>query len=98
MVTSSLIVGAGEVGKLLGEKWKHLTDKEKKPYEEKAKTDKERYEREKVAYASVSDLFENAFPVFVMLTAVSRELLRRKRRRTTTRSSASPDSLTLAYI
>jgi len=40
----------GEVGKLLGEKWKELTDKEKLPYEAKAKTDKERYESEKARY------------------------------------------------
>lgn len=41
----------GEVGKLLGEKWKELSAKEKEPYEKKAKADKERYEREKVEYA-----------------------------------------------
>jgi len=40
----------GEVGKMLGERWKELTDKEKKPYEDKAKADKERYETEKAAY------------------------------------------------
>lgn len=41
----------GEVGKLLGEKWKELSAKEKEPYDKKAKTDKERYEREKAEYA-----------------------------------------------
>ena len=41
----------GEVGKLLGEKWKELSAKEKEPYEKKAKQDKERYEREKAEYA-----------------------------------------------
>ena len=41
----------GEVGKLLGEKWKELSAKEKEPYEKKAKADKERYEREKAEYA-----------------------------------------------
>jgi len=40
----------GEVGKILGEKWKELTDKDKKPYEDKAKIDKERYEAEKIRY------------------------------------------------
>jgi hypothetical protein len=43
---------AGEVGKQLGEKWKELSAKDKEPYEKKAKTDKERYEREKAEYAS----------------------------------------------
>jgi len=42
----------GEVGKMLGEKWKELTDKDKEPYDAKAKTDKERYEREKAEYAA----------------------------------------------
>jgi len=40
----------GEVGKLLGERWKSLTDKEKIPFETKAKADKERYESEKARY------------------------------------------------
>jgi len=40
----------GEVGKLLGEMWKELTDKDKGPYEAKAKADKERYESEKARY------------------------------------------------
>jgi hypothetical protein len=42
------------VGKILGEKWKELSDKEKRPYEDKAKKDKERYESEKASYAAVS--------------------------------------------
>jgi len=40
----------GEVGKLLGERWKELTDKDKKKYEDQAKIDKERYETEKAQY------------------------------------------------
>lgn len=42
----------GEVGKLLGERWKELTEKEKAPYEAKAATDKKRYEKEKAEYAA----------------------------------------------
>jgi len=42
----------GEVGKLLGEKWKGLKDKEKAPYEAKAAADKKRYEEEKAAYTA----------------------------------------------
>lgn len=47
-------LGPGEVGKILGEKWKELSEKEKKPYEDRAKKDKERYENEKAQYAAVS--------------------------------------------
>ena len=49
-IAHGLTIYSGEVGKLLGEKWKGLSDKEKKPYEDKAKNDKERYEREKASY------------------------------------------------
>jgi len=45
----------GEVGKLLGEKWKELTDKEKKPYEAQAAADKERYEAAKARYQAGGD-------------------------------------------
>lgn len=51
-----LIPITGEVGKLLGEKWKALTDKQKAPYEAKAAADKKRYEEEKAAYTAVSIL------------------------------------------
>ncbi|KAF8488742.1 high mobility group box domain-containing protein [Gautieria morchelliformis] len=42
--------GFGEVGKLLGAKWKELDDSEKKPYIEQAANDKQRAEREKAEY------------------------------------------------
>ncbi|KAF8522738.1 high mobility group box domain-containing protein [Hysterangium stoloniferum] len=42
--------GFGEVGKLLGAKWKELDDSEKKPYIEQAAQDKARAEREKAEY------------------------------------------------
>ncbi|KAH0499212.1 hypothetical protein TgHK011_006418 [Trichoderma gracile] len=38
------------VGKLLGERWKALNDKQRAPYEAKAAADKKRYEDEKQAY------------------------------------------------
>lgn len=41
----------GEVGKVLGEKWKALNEKQRTPYEAKAAADKKRYEEEKAAYA-----------------------------------------------
>ncbi|PSN66708.1 Non-histone chromosomal protein 6 [Corynespora cassiicola Philippines] len=40
----------GEVGKMLGEKWKSLTEKQRAPYEAKAAADKKRYEEEKAKY------------------------------------------------
>lgn len=36
---------------MLGEKWKALSDTDRIPYEQKAKADKERYDREKASYA-----------------------------------------------
>lgn len=41
----------GEVGRMLGDKWKALTDEEKEPYNSKAAVDKKRYEKEKAEYA-----------------------------------------------
>lgn len=40
----------GQVGKLLGERWKALNDKQRTPYEAKAAQDKKRYEDEKANY------------------------------------------------
>lgn len=51
---SRLTLSPGEVGKLLGEKWKALNEKQKAPYEAKAAADKKRYEEEKAAYTAVS--------------------------------------------
>ncbi|KAK4962129.1 Non-histone chromosomal protein 6 [Elasticomyces elasticus] len=45
----------GEVGKMLGERWKSLSDKQKTPYEAKAAADKKRYEEEKAAYTAAGD-------------------------------------------
>ncbi|KAK3073252.1 Non-histone chromosomal protein 6 [Teratosphaeriaceae sp. CCFEE 6253] len=42
----------GEVGKLLGERWKALNEKQKAPYDAKAAADKKRYEEEKAAYTA----------------------------------------------
>ena len=41
---------SGQVGKVLGERWKALSNKQREPYEAKAKTDKQRYEDEKASY------------------------------------------------
>ncbi|CAN6631340.1 non-histone chromosomal protein 6A [Trichomonascus vanleenenianus] len=40
----------GQVGKILGERWRALSEGDKAPYEEKALADKKRYEDEKAAY------------------------------------------------
>jgi hypothetical protein len=40
----------GELGKLLGSAWRELSEEEKEPYNKKAQTDKDRYERENLAY------------------------------------------------
>ncbi|QSL66977.1 hypothetical protein MERGE_001364 [Pneumocystis wakefieldiae] len=37
----------GEIGKILGERWKNLSSKDKQPYENRARKDKERFENEK---------------------------------------------------
>ncbi|OSD03719.1 hypothetical protein PYCCODRAFT_1365370 [Trametes coccinea BRFM310] len=42
--------GFGEIGKLLGAKWKELDDEEKKPYIDQAAADKARAEQEKSEY------------------------------------------------
>ncbi|OAA67572.1 nucleosome binding protein [Cordyceps fumosorosea ARSEF 2679] len=42
----------GQVGKILGERWKALSEKQRAPYEAKAAADKKRYEDEKAAYNS----------------------------------------------
>ncbi|ESZ93610.1 nucleosome binding protein [Sclerotinia borealis F-4128] len=40
----------GQVGKVLGERWKALNEKQRIPYEESAARDKKRYEEEKAIY------------------------------------------------
>ncbi|BDD56939.1 Non-histone chromosomal protein 6 [Monascus purpureus] len=43
-------ISFGQVGKMLGEKWKALSDDERRPYVEKAAADKKRYDEEKKSY------------------------------------------------
>ncbi|GFF36938.1 non-histone chromosomal protein 6 [Aspergillus udagawae] len=45
----------GQVGKMLGERWKALSDSDRRPYEEKAAADKKRYEDEKASYNAAQD-------------------------------------------
>lgn len=44
-------ISFGQVGKLLGDKWKQLSAEDKGPYDSKAEADKKRYEKEKAEYA-----------------------------------------------
>jgi hypothetical protein len=53
---SQLTPHTGQVGKMLGDKWKALTETERKPYDAKAAVDKKRYEEEKAKYNAVSSL------------------------------------------
>ncbi|KAL2199739.1 high mobility group box domain-containing protein [Corynascus similis CBS 632.67] len=48
-------VSFGQVGKILGERWKALSEKQRAPYEAKAAADKKRYEDEKQAYNADGD-------------------------------------------
>merc|ERR1712169_23466 len=49
-------ISFGQVGKVLGDRWKALSEKQREPYEKKAATDKKRYEDEKAKYnAAASD-------------------------------------------
>lgn len=51
-VANSLL--PGEVGKVLGERWKALSEAQRAPFDKKAAADKKRYEDEKAAYQAVS--------------------------------------------
>ncbi|ODQ63614.1 Non-histone chromosomal protein 6 [Nadsonia fulvescens var. elongata DSM 6958] len=53
-------IAFGQVGKLLGEKWRMMTADEKEPFEEKAKEDKKRYEDEKAVY--LNNLAAGVYP------------------------------------
>ncbi|KAL9617798.1 MAG: hypothetical protein Q9160_007452 [Pyrenula sp. 1 TL-2023] len=48
-------ISFGQVGKVLGDRWKGLSDKQKGPYEAKAAADKKRYEDEKARYHGGAD-------------------------------------------
>lgn len=52
----------GQVGKVLGERWKALSDKQRQPYEAKAAADKKRYEDEKAAYNVSPPVVDAAVP------------------------------------
>lgn len=45
----------GQVGKVLGDRWRALNEKQRAPYEAKAALDKKRYEYEKASYNVSAD-------------------------------------------
>lgn len=45
----------GQVGKVLGERWRAMSEKQRAPYEGKAALDKKRYEDEKATYNISAD-------------------------------------------
>ncbi len=55
-MTSNCGNQTGQVGKVLGDKWKALKLEDRKPYEDQAREDKARYESEKLAYQNVRHL------------------------------------------
>lgn len=57
-----LIISTGQVGKMLGERWKNLSDTDRRPYEEKAAADKKRYEEEKANYNVSPSLSPSPLP------------------------------------
>jgi hypothetical protein len=48
-------ISFGQVGKVLGERWKALNEKQRSPYEAKAAQDKKRYEDEKASYNAAAE-------------------------------------------
>ena len=62
------LAALGQVGKVLGERWKALNDKQRLPYEAKAKADKERYESEKASYNVRDPVMDTALAISQSLT------------------------------
>jgi len=53
-----------EVAKLAGERWKSMTDEQKKPYNDKAAVDRERYQKE------VNCLIQISFALKIMMERI----------------------------
>ncbi|KAG9232909.1 high mobility group box domain-containing protein [Amylocarpus encephaloides] len=53
-------ISFGQVGKVLGERWKALNKTQREPYDAKAEADKKRYEDEKASYNANDEEEESA--------------------------------------
>ena len=85
----------GQVGKVLGERWKALSAKQREPYEAKAKTDKQRYEDEKASYNVCEPAVCPGHPRAVSNNVSYRPAMKRKTRSRPLRTHRRPsDSLT----
>jgi hypothetical protein len=72
---SQLTPHIGQVGKMLGDKWKALTETERKPYDAKAAADKKRYEEEKAKYNAVSSLSRVSMAILAQRTSMLTPLI-----------------------
>lgn len=59
-------ISFGQVGKVLGDRWKALSEKQRQPYEAKAAQDKKRYEEEKAKY-NVSIVSKSSFEMLILV-------------------------------
>lgn len=60
---------------MLGDKWKALTETERKPYDAKAAADKKRYEEEKAKYQAVSSLSPASMAILPQRTPILTPLI-----------------------
>lgn len=63
---------------MLGDKWKALSESERKPYDDKAAADKKRYEEEKAKYNAV-----RSHPHYLQREGNKKQLTKRNRAATT---------------
>jgi len=61
----------GDVGRLLGAKWKEMSAAEKKPYEDKAAADKQRSAKENAAYTASKKKGKQQVYVYSLSSAVA---------------------------
>lgn len=63
--------GFGEIGRILGAKWKDMTEGDKKPYQDMAERDKVRAATEKAAYVSALFSFLTSSPLLTPSTTTT---------------------------
>lgn len=89
---------SGQVGKVLGERWKALNTKQREPYEAKAQADKKRYEEEKATYAVSQHLSSLSLSEFNLVDPLflRRPVATRKRNPPSRLPSSAPRRLAMA--